>query len=92
MSLQIQKTSFARSPTLETVKMVEKVIEKYNSEFNRTEIWKKLPKKVMWQTYLIILDYLQSINRIAISDNGILVYIWNKELAESISKRKPIKL
>jgi hypothetical protein len=78
----------ARSPTLDTVIMVEKTIEKYNSEFNRTELWKKLPKKVMWQTYLVILDYLQHINKIGIARNGILVYIWNPEVAKRYSKRK----
>lgn len=78
----------ARSPTLETVLMVEKTINKYSGEFNRTELWKKLPKKVMWQTYLVILDYLQSINKIAISKQGILVYIWSPEAAKRFMNRK----
>ncbi len=82
------KSIFARSPTLDTVLMVERTIEKYSGEFNRTELWKKLPKKVMWQTYLIILDYLQSINKIAISNNGILVYIWSPEIAKKFVSRK----
>jgi hypothetical protein len=79
---------FARSPTLETVLMVERTIEKYSGEFNRTEIWKKLPKKVMWQTYIVILDYLQSVNKIAISKDGILVYIWSPEVAKRFMNRK----
>ena len=78
----------ARSPTLETVLMVEKSIEKYSGEFNRTELWKKLPRKVMWQTYLVILYYLQSINKIAISKEGILVYIWSPESAKKFINRK----
>jgi hypothetical protein len=86
------KNSIARSPNLDTVIMVEKFIEKNSGEYNRTQLWKKLPKKVMWQTYIIILDYLQSINKIAIANNGILVYIWSPELAKRFSKRKPIKI
>ena len=78
----------ARSPTLETVTMIEKTIEEYSGEFNRTEIWKKLPKKVMWQTYLVVLAYLQSINKIAISKEGIIVYIWSPELAKKFMSRK----
>ena len=78
----------ARSPTLETVRMVERTIEEYSGELNRTELWKKLPKKVMWQTYLVILEYLQSINKIAISKEGILVYIWSSESAKKFMKRK----
>ena len=87
-----QKKSFIRSPTLDTVMMVEETIEKYNGEFNRTELWKKFPKKVMWQTYLVILDYLQSINKIAIGNNGKIAYIWSPETAKIFSKRKRIRL
>src|SRR3989344_9133723 len=54
----IKQNPFARWQTLETVLMVEKTINDHSGEFNRTQLWKKLPKKVMWQTYLIILDYL----------------------------------
>lgn len=79
---------FSRSPTLDTVLMIERTIDKYSGEFNRTEIWKKLPKKVMWQTYLIVLDYLQSINKIGISKEGILVYIWSPEVAKRFMNRK----
>lgn len=77
-----------RSPTLETVKMVEKTIHKYSGEFKRTQLWQKLPRKVMWPTYLVILDYLQEANRIIISDSGIITYIWNPELAEKFRSRK----
>ena len=86
--LKEKESLFARSPTLETVLMVERIIEKYSGEFNRTEIWKKLPKKVMWQTYIVILDYLQSVNKIAISKEGILVYIWSPEVAKRFMNRK----
>ena len=50
MQQQLKQNPFVRSPTLETVLMVEKTIEKYSGEFNRTELWKELPRKVMWQT------------------------------------------
>lgn len=84
-----EKTSlFARSPTLDTVIMVEKFIEKNSGEFNRTEIWKKLPKKIMWQTYLVILDYLQSVNKIAIDSRGIIAYIWSPDVAKKFMNRK----
>ncbi len=82
----------ARSPTLDTVLMVERTIEEYSGEFTRTELWKNLPKKVMWQTYLVILDYLQSINKIAIDAEGKIGYIWSPEVARRFSKRKRIKI
>jgi hypothetical protein len=85
------KNPYIRSPTLDTVLMIEKTIKKYSGEYNRTQIWKKLPKKVMWQTYLITLDYLESINKVAFDRNGIVGYIWSPKLAKKILKRKEIK-
>jgi len=83
-----KQNPFARSPTLDTVLMIERAIDKYSGEFNKTLLWKKLPKKVMWQTYLIVIDYLQSINKIAIADNGILVYIWSPEISAKYKNKK----
>ena len=91
MQVQVQKNPFVRSPTLDTVLMVEKTIDKYSGDFNRTELWKKLPKKVMWQTYLVVLDYLQDINKIAIDKMGKIAYIWNPSLAKKLAGRKEIK-
>jgi hypothetical protein len=82
------KSNLARSPTLDTVIMTEKFIEEHSGEYNRTEVWKRLPKKIMWQTYLVILDYLQGINKIAISKEEVLVYIWSPETAKMFMKRK----
>jgi len=87
-----QPNIFARSPTLDTVMMIERTIEKYSGDFNKTQLWKKLPKKVMWQTYLIVLDYLASINKIAWDREGHLVYIWSPEAAKKFMKRKRIRL
>lgn len=88
---QILKNFYERSPTLDTVLMVEKTIEKYSGEFNRTGLWKKLPKKVMWQTFLVILDYLESINKIAFDKEGKIAWIWNPELVKKLRLRKELK-
>jgi len=87
-----KQNSLVRSPTLDTVIMVEEIIEKYSGEYNRTQLWKKLPRKVMWQTYVIILDYLQSINKIAIDSEAKIGYIWNPQFVNKFSKRKRIKI
>ncbi len=92
MLKQKSKNPFLRSPTLDTVLMIEKTIEKYSGEFNRTHLWKKLPKKVMWQTYLIVLNYLENINKIAFDKNETLGYIWNPKLAKILKKRPEIKI
>ncbi len=88
MQILRKKNSFERSPTLDTVLMIEKTTEKYSGEFNRTELWKHLPKKVMWQTYLVVLDYLESINKIGFDRVGVIAYLWNPRLAKLVAKRK----
>ena len=77
-----------RSPTLDTVSMVEKTISEYSGEFKKTQLWEKLPRKVMWPTFLTILDYLVEINKIGISEEGIITYIWNPKLANKVRSRK----
>ena len=94
MPVQIQKKNeyygeiarLFRSPTLDTVLMVEETIRKNSGEFTKRRIWLKLPRKVMWQTYVKILEYLESINKIAISKKEIVVYIWNPKLAKRFMK------
>jgi hypothetical protein len=90
MTNQMLKNPFIRSPTLDTVLMVERTVEKYSGEYNRTKLWKSLPKKVMWQTYLVVLDYLQDINKIALDRKGNIAYIWNPELAKRLRQRREI--
>jgi hypothetical protein len=70
----------ARSPTLQTVLMIEKFIDENSGEYKKTELWKSLPKKVMWQTFQVIMEYLESIGKIAYDNEGYVVYIWNPEL------------
>lgn len=72
--------------------MVEKTVEKYSGEYNRTELWKKLPKKVMWQTYTLILEYLESINKIGFDKKGNIAYIWNPELAKKLRQMPDIEI
>ena len=92
MATQKLENPYVRSPTLDTVLMVEKIIDKFSGEYNRTEMWKRLPKKVMWQTFLVILEYLESINKIAFDKKGTIAYIWNPELAKKLRLRKEIKI
>ena len=92
MEAELLENPFVRSPTLDTVLMVEKTIEEHSGDFNRTELWKSLPRKVMWQTFLVILDYLENINKIAFDKEGTIAYIWNPNLAKSLRKRKEVKV
>ena len=87
-----ETNNIARSPTLQTVLMVEKFIDDNSGEFKKTELFKNLPRKVMWQTFQVIMEYLESSYRIIIEKDGIVTYIWNPELYEKIKNRPDIKI
>ena len=87
-----ERNSIARSPTLQTVLMVEKFIDDNSGEFKKTELFNKLPKKVMWQTFQIIMEYLEEINKIIIERDGKVVYIWNPEFYKKIKNRPAIRI
>jgi hypothetical protein len=84
--------NIARSPTLQTVLMVEKFIEENSGEFKKTDLFKNLPKKVMWQTFQVIMEYLENIYKIVYDKEGYIVYIWNPEFFNKIKNRPAIKL
>ena len=88
----MEKSDYTRSPTLDTVLMVENTINQYSGEFTKRELWKQLPKKVMWQTFILILDYLQDINKIAFDKYDKIAYIWNPKLTQKLRRRKEIKI
>lgn len=77
----------ARSPTLQTVLMVENFIKDNSGEYKKTDLFKNLPKKVMWQTFQVIMEYLESNLRIVYDKEGVIVYIWNPKLVELYKNR-----
>lgn len=86
-----ETNDIARSPTLQTVLMVERFIESNSGEYKKTELFKNLPKKVMWQTFQVIMEYLESIHKIAYDNKRYVVYIWNPQLANKYKNRKDLE-
>ncbi|MFH1211374.1 MAG: hypothetical protein V1659_00415 [Candidatus Woesearchaeota archaeon] len=71
------------SPTLNTILMVENALRKNRELLSVAEIKRKLPKQVMHQTLLEILDYLQLSGKIVVGTKGILwIFTESKELSE----------
>ncbi len=66
------------SPTLESILMVEKTAKKYSGMYGKYQLWNKLPKKMMYQTFQTILSYLQESNKIII-ENDKIIWIWDPE-------------
>ena len=72
------------SPTLESVIMVEKLIFKHSQEYGKYQLWKKLPKKMMYQTFQIILNYLEESGKIMIDSDGCVVWTYNSKRIKKI--------
>src|SRR3989338_11152363 len=82
------KDIITRSPRLETVIMVEKFIKENSGEYKKTELFNKLPKKIMWGTFNVILKYLWDNNKIGVDKNRVIVYIWSPEAGKLFIGRK----
>jgi len=86
-TIQVKKEEIKHSPTLNTVLMVEEILKEANEVITIAELKRKLPKKVMHQTLLQILDYLQLSGKIIIGTKGILwIYTERKELEALMNK------
>ena len=86
-----QQSQKIRSPTLQTVLMVEKFIDDNSGEYKKTELFHNLPKKVMWQTFQIIMNYLEENLKIVYDQEGHIVYIWNPELTAKYKNRNDLE-
>ena len=76
-----------RSPRLDTILMVEKVVYKYRSKKTITQIWRLLPKKVMWTTYLTIINYLVYSGKILVDKDKTVIWIWNPRKISELKRK-----
>ena len=90
MTIKQELKTGKHQPRLDTLLMVENTIEEYSGEFTKFQLWHKLPKSVMYQTYLTILDYLEYSNKIAFDKDGKLGWIFSPHLYKHHTKRKDL--
>ena len=88
---EIMGKKYARIPRLDTVLMVEEFIKNNSAKYSVYQLWKNLPKKIMYQTYRIIIEYLIEINKIAIDAKNKIGYIWNQELGLKYKNKKELE-
>ncbi|MBI3190233.1 hypothetical protein HYZ41_00865 [archaeon] len=75
------------NPTLESILMVERTIKKYSAEYTIYQLWKKLPRKITYQAYKIIIAYLINSNKITMDRRKVLVWIWNPDMIKRLEKQ-----
>lgn len=62
-------------PRLDTILMVENAIIDSEDYQKKTQLWKSLPKKMQYQTFKRVLDYLEASGKI-IYDEGEIIYVY----------------
>lgn len=79
-----------RFPRLDTVLMVEKFIKKYDGEFKKRALWEHLPKKMMYQTFCVVLDYLLYSRKVSIDAEGKIGWIHYPKSVNNHIKNKEL--
>jgi hypothetical protein len=77
-----------RFPRLDTVLMVEKFIKEHDGEFKKRALWEHLPKRMMYQTFCLIMDYLLYSRKISIDSEGKIGWIYYPEKIKEHLKHK----
>ena len=80
------RTQVLHEPKLDTLLMVEKAIMDADEYPTRTELWKSLPRKMQYQTFKRILDYLEASGKIAFDKTKIIYTGVNNPKLEALMK------
>jgi hypothetical protein len=72
-------------PQLDSILMVEKMIQEAKDYPTRMQLWKSLPKQMQYQTFKLILNYLEKSNKIIFEEDKIVwIFPNSKKLNELI--------
>jgi len=67
--------------------MVEKAIQNSKDYPTRMELWRSLPKQMQYQTFKLVLNYLESSNKIMFEDDKIIwIFSNSKKLNKLIQE------
>jgi len=83
-----KQENILRYPRLDTVLMVEEAIRNAKDYPTKAKLWKSLPKKMMYQTFNTIIDYLEYSGKILIEKDGSIIWIWDPEGVRKLLSKK----
>ncbi|PIO00130.1 hypothetical protein COT72_03140 [archaeon CG10_big_fil_rev_8_21_14_0_10_43_11] len=83
-------STVAHSPTLDSVLMVERTVQRHSQECGKYQLWKKLPKKMMYQTFQVILDYLEKSGKIIVDKDGCVIWTYNPQRIQKLIREELI--
>lgn len=90
-ALTMDTENILRYPRLDTILMVEEFIKEHDGEFEKRKLWESLPKKMMYQTFCVIIDYLLYSTKISIDKIGKIGWIYYPELARKYHARTDLR-
>ncbi len=77
VGMPLGRSAYAmRYPRLDTVLMVEEFIRKHDGEFRKKQLWGALPKRMMYQTFCVAIDYLLYSGKISLDAEGKIGWIF----------------
>ena len=81
------KMNILHYPKLDSILMVEKAIQNSEDYPTRMELWRSLPKQMQYQTFKLILDYLERSNKIMFEGDKIIwIFVNSKKLNRLIQE------
>ncbi|MBI2176012.1 hypothetical protein HYU40_01515 [Candidatus Woesearchaeota archaeon] len=89
--VQTLKKQILHYPQLDTVLMVEEFIRENSGEYKKRSLWEHLPKKMMYQTFCVVFDYLRDSGKIAVDKESRIGWIWNPELVRKYLSNPKLK-
>ena len=78
-------------PQLDTVLMVEEFTKKHSGEYKKRSLWEHLPKKMMYQTFCVVFNYLLDSGKIAVDKESKIAWIWNPKLIKKYLSKPHLK-
>lgn len=79
-----------RFPRLDTLLAVEQFIQEHDGEWKKKQLWEALPKKIMYQTFSVIIDYLLYSKKISLDAEGKIGWIFYPGNIKSYAEQKQL--
>ncbi len=85
-----KQENILRYPRLDTVLMVEESIREAGEYPTKAKLLRSLPKKMMYQTFNLILDYLEYSGKIHMGKDGRIAWVWDPRGVQNALKNKSL--
>ncbi len=77
VSRSYSKIAKKPNPTLESIQMVEDALSGMKDYPTKNKLWRSLPRQIQYQSFKVILEYLEKSNKIIYDNDGSIVWIFS---------------